>query len=611
MRQAASRYSSKAQPVIVKKNRAETAHVSAPLKGLNLSTALTTGDGLSATVLKNFVVEDDRINIRAGFKKIFTDADAKPVEILVPFYGLPAAIAAATNGKVVVVPTAQVIGSGFAGNDWSWTSFADLSANKFTVMCNGLDGVWSWDGGTVADWAVVAVASLSNANPAQVTVAAGDIGKFHNNQMVTIAGADATHNAANGSHLITAVGTPANTFKLVGVDTSAAASAQTTGLTVIPRGSLFKQPVTAPPAKTYINPNLFNIVMAHMARLWFADSTNLAVYYLPLQQQSGEVKELPLNAIFKRGGSIRALYTWTVDGGAGMDDQLVIFTTNGELAIYSGTDPDTDFRLVGVFRFDAPMSKHCVVQYGGDCYVLTSVGLMPLSTLMRSENDQLAKVDRNLLTMFNQHYILRATAPGWSIMLNPSTGRLICNLPEGATNSYTQAVRHMPKPVWSTWSDMPARCFGWIEPNVYFGSDTGSVYQMHPRFQSDDGKPINVDVQMAWSLFKTTSAKHFKMVRPFIITNGVPKPFVDIKVDYDFGPAQTQPDVSVGALGALWDEATWDVDYWENAERVWTNWQGVKPIGTVGAPRVSAAVKDCNFAIAGWDVLFETGSVFG
>ncbi len=32
---------------------------------------------------------------------------------------------------------------------------------------------------------------------------------------------------------------------------------------------------------------------------------------------------------------VRALATWTVDGGAGMDDQLVIFSTNGEAAIYS------------------------------------------------------------------------------------------------------------------------------------------------------------------------------------------------------------------------------------------------------------------------------------
>ena len=124
--------------------------------------------------------------------------------------------------------------------------------------------------------------------------------------------------------------------------------------------------MTAPATKPYIVPDQFQIVVSHMNRLWFADNAKLALYYLPLQQKSGELKELPLNAIFKRGGSIRAVYTWTLDGGMGLDDQLVIFSTNGEAAIYNGTDPDSDFNLIGVYRFDSPMSKHAVVNYGGE-----------------------------------------------------------------------------------------------------------------------------------------------------------------------------------------------------------------------------------------------------
>ena len=84
---------------------------------------------------------------------------------------------------------------------------------------------------------------------------------------------------------------------------------------------------------------------------------NLAVYYLPLQQKSGEVKQLPLNAVFRRGGHIRAMYTWTIDGGAGMDDKLVIFSTNGECVIYSRHRPRHRLQLVGIFRFDSPMSQ--------------------------------------------------------------------------------------------------------------------------------------------------------------------------------------------------------------------------------------------------------------
>ena len=82
---------------------------------------------------------------------------------------------------------------------------------------------------------VVTVTSLSNANPAVVTVAAADIGKFTNGMQVIIKGVTATGMTdANGTRTITGVGSPANTFKLQGVDTSAGAAPQTTGITATP-----------------------------------------------------------------------------------------------------------------------------------------------------------------------------------------------------------------------------------------------------------------------------------------------------------------------------------------------------------------------------------------
>ena len=46
------------------------------------------------------------------------------------------------------------------------------------------------------------------------------------------------------------VGTPANTFTLVGVDTSAAAAPQTAGVTADPQGGLLKEAITAPAGET-------------------------------------------------------------------------------------------------------------------------------------------------------------------------------------------------------------------------------------------------------------------------------------------------------------------------------------------------------------------------
>lgn len=85
----------------------------------------------------------------------------------------------------------------------------------------------------------VVVTSLSNSNPAVVTVGSADIGKFANGQIVLIAGASGTGmTAANGSHAITSVGAPANTFVLSGVNTAAGTEEQTSGVTAQPPAPL-------------------------------------------------------------------------------------------------------------------------------------------------------------------------------------------------------------------------------------------------------------------------------------------------------------------------------------------------------------------------------------
>ena len=181
--------------------------------------------------------------------------------------------------------------------------------------------------------------------------------------------------------------------------------------------------VTAPAGETWVIPAKFDKILSHMNRLWFADSENLAVYYLPVQTKSGALFVVPLNAIFKRGGHVMAIYTWSIDGGIGMDDALAIFF-NGEMAIYSGVDPASDFKLVGVFRFDAPMSKESIINFGGDLYVMISTGLVPMTTMIRSETEQLGQSDQNVMKEFEDVSKSHRELYGWQVMLNHHTNHV-------------------------------------------------------------------------------------------------------------------------------------------------------------------------------------------
>jgi TP901-1 family phage major tail protein len=90
--------------------------------------------------------------------------------------------------------------------------------------------------GMLTPAAPVTVTSLSNANPAMVTVGAGDFSQFQDGETVIIAGATGVGMVnANGSHTISNV--VSNTFTLDAVDTSAGSAPQTSGVTAQPEGA--------------------------------------------------------------------------------------------------------------------------------------------------------------------------------------------------------------------------------------------------------------------------------------------------------------------------------------------------------------------------------------
>ena len=100
-----------------------------------------------------------------------------------------------------------------------------------------------------------------------------------------------------------------------------------------------------------------------------------------------------LGPLFKRGGYLQSLATWTVDDGDGSNDLLVAFGSEGDVAVYGGTDVDTAdaWTLQGVYYAGAPIAGHrfhCKVN--GDLKFLTDEG--------RRQHEQHADLDASLPT---------------------------------------------------------------------------------------------------------------------------------------------------------------------------------------------------------------------
>ena len=53
----------------------------------------------------------------------------------------------------------------------------------------------------------------------------------------------------------------------------------------------------------------------------------------------GAANVLDLSSVMHFGGKLTAMATWTIDAVYGVDDNLVLISDKGEVAVYRGTDP--------------------------------------------------------------------------------------------------------------------------------------------------------------------------------------------------------------------------------------------------------------------------------
>ena len=266
-----------------RKSTSHVAHVSVPLKGLSRFAQLNEADPLLASILTNWVVLQDRISLRPGYGQVGAIADGRVISTMIPFYGVGQKFIVAAGDGLFNATGTRIGSHVYGGDQWQWTSFANLSQKKYTAMLNGYDGVWLWDGTS---------GSLPSAHADAIDIPEADPSGFRQ---------IATH--------------------LPDIN-----------------------PQTGEPsakASPNFDAHKLDKILSHANRVWVADSIDLNVYYYDLQtiETTGALGTLPLNAYFRRGGTIKSLQTWTLDGGAGMNSMLVIFTSNGEAAIYSGTDP--------------------------------------------------------------------------------------------------------------------------------------------------------------------------------------------------------------------------------------------------------------------------------
>lgn len=346
------------------------------------------------------------------------------------------------------------------------------------------------------------------------------------------------------------------------------------------------------PSITVATDTTFANVLSFKQRLWFGQINTLNLWYLPTASIAGAATQFPLGAVFRLGGQIMCMGSFSYDAGDGPDDYMAIITSNGEVAVYQGTDPSSvnTFSLTGLFSCGPPIGRRCMVRLNGDLAILTSDGVISMQALLQFDraSDQKAAFTAKIQTLFSQIAQTIGTtgtaANGWSISLYPQARYCIVNYPNTTTNQY-QFIMNTVTGAWTQFKGMAANIWATAQGNLYFGGNDGNVYQANTGY-TDSGSNINTDLKAAWSLLNAPGKKTVPLIRPLLQAGSGFSYALRINWDFDdTAPANLiNPPVN---SGAVWGSMIWPW-VWAGTSPV-LQWRGGGGYGTWAAVRMIAA----------------------
>lgn len=361
--------------------------------------------------------------------------------------------------------------------------------------------------------------------------------------------------------------------------------------------------ITGADSATFVN------VCQFKERLWFAVEDSLDLYYLGLQSIAGAATVFPMGSVFRRGGYVIGLGTFSNDSGLGPDDYFVIITNNGEIAVYQGTDPSsaTTWSLVGRFDVGMPLGRRATVRWNGDLGIITQDGMVSMQAALRFDRAsiQRATITGKIQTLFSQYAAQYRTNFGWSPCIFPKARYLIVNVPQVANSTQIQLVMNTLTGSWCSFEGMNAGCWGVANDTLYFGGNDGIVYQAAVG-GLDDGEPIDWQAQTAWQMPGGAANKFFKMVRPVMVTGGSVQFNIGVYVDFALNAPVGFP-TSIPVSGATWP-MTWPWT-WPVENVLVQDWQSVGAIGTWVSAYIAGTSAGGTCQINSFEIVAEKGGI--
>ncbi len=359
-----------------------------------------------------------------------------------------------------------------------------------------------------------------------------------------------------------------------------------------------------------------SFVWSFKERLFFVEKDTLNAWYLPVGSIGGTVTKLPLGGVFARGGSLMFGASWSLDIGSGLAEQCVFVTTEGEVAVYQGSDPSssTTWEKVGTYRIGKPRGARAFIRAGGDLVIATDIGFIPLSAAISRDFAALAPsaVSYPIEDAWNQA-VAESSFAGWNCEVWPAKQMVLVALHGEPGDAGEIFVANTRTGAWGDFTGWNAHCLHIFGDRCFFGSTEGRVIECEVT-GADDETPYTATCVPLFDPLKTpASIKTGMMARvilraPYAVTEKL-----SLQTDYTIS-LPIAPDDTVVVSGSVWGTAKWDEATWGTPPEKMTfkNWRPVKGSGnslSVACQITSGGVSSPDVDLIQTDLTYEIGEV--
>ena len=373
----------------------------------------------------------------------------------------------------------------------------------------------------------------------------------------------------------------------------------------------------ATPTTTGVTTSTLTQLFIFKRRVWAVQKNTQSVWYLDIDSIAGTWIEFPIGALLTKGGYLVAGSNWTLDGGTGSDDNLILISSEGEVLVYQGSSPAaaSSFQLVGVYQIGKPLSKYCFQKVAGDVLISTDRGLTPASKLSTSDAYSSGMVSYQIQPTWQALAKSLGMDNGWQSTIYPLENALLINIPSNAVGDPDQIVFNLNTGAPCTFSNWPAVSLTTFLNILYYGNGTGTVYKAWSTDSlADAGQDVVASCQQAYNYFGSMreALKHVELLRfQLSFTAGVQVEW-SIGVDFQLQGRYTSVPRDLTFTPAVWDVSLWDVSFWEVQARRLRSWFAfLHPPGYAISLLLRTTTKFAVVRWSGTDLQIATGRGLG